>query len=117
MAQREHKKSASRSSKRPSPTRVRTGRTRRRRLLRRTKLMVIGDVSSSKLTKTACAKSTYDAAWGTVRHQLSYKANVCVSTHRGLLVSASQAVNGSPVSRARPVVHAPGSVQHSRSQW
>jgi len=43
---------------------------------------VIGDVSSAKLTKTAFAKSTYDAAWYSVRHQLHYKAirlaGVCV---------------------------------------
>src|SRR5215510_4810906 len=52
-------------------------------IARRAKLIVIGDVSSSKLTKTAFAKSTYDAAWYSVRHQLTYKAirlaGVCVS--------------------------------------
>jgi len=52
-------------------------------IARRAKLIVIGDVSSSKLTKTPFAKSTYDAAWYSVRHQLSYKAKrlagVCVS--------------------------------------
>lgn len=49
----------------------------------RAKLIVIGDVSSAKLVKTPFAKSTYDAAWYSVRHQLNYKANrlagVCVS--------------------------------------
>ena len=44
-------------------------------IARRAKLIVIGDVSSTKLTKTAFAKSTYDAAWFSVRHQLTYKAN------------------------------------------
>ena len=52
-------------------------------IARRAKLLVIGDVSSSNLTKTAFAKSTYDAAWFSVRHQLSYKAkrlaSVCES--------------------------------------
>jgi IS605 OrfB family transposase len=52
-------------------------------IVRRAKLLVIGDVSSAKLTKTAFAKSTYDAAWHSVRHQLTYKAirlaGVCVS--------------------------------------
>jgi putative transposase len=52
-------------------------------IARRAKLIVIGDVSSAKLTKTAFAKSTYDAAWYHVRHQLTYKAirlaGVCVS--------------------------------------
>jgi putative transposase len=52
-------------------------------IARRAKCIVIGDVSSAKLTKTAFAKSTYDAAWHSVRHQLHYKAirlaGVCVS--------------------------------------
>ena len=43
-------------------------------IARRAKLIVIGDVSSTKLTKTPFAKSTYDAAWGSVRSQLHYKA-------------------------------------------
>ena len=43
-------------------------------IARRAKLIVIGDVSSSKLIKTPFAKSTYDAAWGIVRSQLHYKA-------------------------------------------
>ena len=51
-------------------------------IARRAKLIVIGDVSSAKLTKTPFAKSTYDAAWHSVRDQLTYKANrlagVCV---------------------------------------
>lgn len=52
-------------------------------IARRAKLIVIGDVSSSKLIKTPFAKSTLDAAWSSVRSQLTYKANrlagVCVS--------------------------------------
>lgn len=52
-------------------------------IARRAKLIVIGDVSSAKLIKTPFAKSTLDAAWYSVRHQLSYKAHrlagVCVS--------------------------------------
>lgn len=52
-------------------------------IARRAKLIVIGDVSSAKLIKTPFAKSTYDAAWYSVRQQLSYKANrlagVCVA--------------------------------------
>ena len=43
-------------------------------IARRAKLLVIGDVSSTQLAKTRFAKSTYDAAWGIVRHQLHYKA-------------------------------------------
>jgi putative transposase len=52
-------------------------------IARRAKLIVVGDVASAKLTKTAFAKSTYDAAWHNIRHQLNYKAirlaGVCVS--------------------------------------
>ncbi len=51
-------------------------------IARRAQLIVIGDVSSTKLAKTPFAKSTYDAAWGLVRNQLHYKAKrlagVCV---------------------------------------
>src|SRR5262245_25842408 len=52
-------------------------------IARRAKLIVIGDVSSATLIKTPFAKSTLDAAWHNVRHQLNYKAirlaGVCVS--------------------------------------
>ena len=52
-------------------------------IARRATLIVIGDVSSTKLIKTPFAKSTYDAAWHSVRCQLTYKAirlaGVCVS--------------------------------------
>ncbi len=52
-------------------------------IARRARLIMIGDVSSSTLIKTPFAKSTYDAAWHSVRSQLTYKANrlagVCVS--------------------------------------
>jgi IS605 OrfB family transposase len=52
-------------------------------IARRAKYIVIGDVSSAQLVKTNFAKSTLDAAWHSVRHQLHYKAKrlagVCVS--------------------------------------
>jgi putative transposase len=51
-------------------------------IARRAKLIVIGDVSSAKLIKTPFAKSTLDASWHAIRHQLIYNANrlagVCV---------------------------------------
>jgi IS605 OrfB family transposase len=51
-------------------------------IARRARRIVVGDVSSTRLSKTRMAKSTYDAAWGIVRHQLHYKAirlaGVCV---------------------------------------
>lgn len=43
-------------------------------IARRAKRIIIGDVSSTKLIKTRFAKSTLDAAWGSIRHQLTYKA-------------------------------------------
>jgi transposase len=51
-------------------------------IAQRAKYIVIGDVSSATLIKTPFAKSTLDASWYAVRHQLSYKAirlaGVCV---------------------------------------
>ena len=74
-------------------------------IARRAKLIVIGDVSSAKLIKTPFAKSTLDAAWYSVRHQLHTKPT-------GLLGSVSQAVNRSPVSLARTVANAPARVDY-----
>ncbi|MGQ4806969.1 hypothetical protein NKDENANG_00307 [Candidatus Entotheonellaceae bacterium PAL068K] len=51
-------------------------------IAKRAKRIYVGDVSSSQLAKTKMAKSTYDAGWGMIRHQLQYKAmrlaGVCV---------------------------------------
>ncbi len=43
-------------------------------IAKRAKLLVIGEVSSAKLIKTPFATSIHDAAWHSVRHQLTYKA-------------------------------------------
>ncbi len=52
-------------------------------IARRASLIVVGDVSSTRLARTRFAKSTQDAAWHSIRLQLTYKANrlagVCVS--------------------------------------
>jgi putative transposase len=84
MAQRAHKKKRTRAIQ-AKIANVRTDWTHKATtdITRRAKYIVIGDVSSSKLLKTLFAKSTLDAAWYRVRHQLSYKAirlaGVCVS--------------------------------------
>ena len=43
-------------------------------IVRRARLIVVGNVASLKLAKTSFAKSTYDAAWGITRAFLQYKA-------------------------------------------
>ena len=84
IAQRAHKK------KRVTAIQAKIGNTRAdwthkatTAIARRARLMVIGDVSSAKLIKTPFAKSTHDASWYSIRHQLSYKAirlaGACVS--------------------------------------
>lgn len=43
-------------------------------IARVSRLIAVGNVSSQSLTKTPFAKSTYDAAWGSTRTLLEYKA-------------------------------------------
>lgn len=43
-------------------------------IVRRSRVVIIGNVSSTKLAKTNMAKSVYDAAWGQLRACLQYKA-------------------------------------------
>ena len=44
-------------------------------IVKRAKLLVVGNVSSAKLSKTRMAKSVHDAGWGQLRTCLKYKAN------------------------------------------
>lgn len=44
-------------------------------IVNRAKLIVVGNVSSTQLSKTPMAKSTYDAGWGQLRTLLEYKAS------------------------------------------
>lgn len=84
LAQRAHKKNRAKAIH-AKIANIRTDWTHKATtaIARRAKFLVIGDVSSSKLVKTKFAKSTLDAAWHGVRHQLNYKAirlaGVCVS--------------------------------------
>lgn len=50
-------------------------------------LIVIGDVSPSKLAKTSMAKSVFDAGWADFKRMLSYKAIM----HGGKMVEVSEA--------------------------
>jgi transposase len=83
MAQRAHKKKRARAIQ-AKIANVRSDWTHKATtdITQRAKYIVIGDVSSAKLIKTPFAKSTLDAAWYSVRHQLTYKAmrlaGVCV---------------------------------------
>jgi IS605 OrfB family transposase len=43
-------------------------------IVNRAKLVVVGNVSSKKLSQTRMAKSVYDAGWGQLRSMLAYKA-------------------------------------------
>lgn len=45
------------------------------KIVKRSPFVYVGDVSSTKLAKTPFAKSTYDAGWGMIRTQLTYKAS------------------------------------------
>jgi len=45
------------------------------RIARENALIVVGNVSSTKLVKTRMAKSVLDASWGMLRNQLRYKAS------------------------------------------
>lgn len=44
------------------------------RIARENELIVVGDVSPSKMVKTRMAKSVLDAGWATLKSQLAYKA-------------------------------------------
>jgi putative transposase len=55
-------------------------------IARNFRLIVVGDVSSSKLAKTKMAKSVFDAGWYASKQTLCYKA----SRHRGICAEVSE---------------------------
>ncbi len=76
MAQRAHK------NKRVKAIHARIANTRKdwahkttTQIARRATLIVVGNVSSTKLSKTRMAKSVHDAGWGQLRMLLEYKAS------------------------------------------
>jgi len=56
------------------------------RIVRENALIVVGNVSSTKLARTKMAKSVLDASWGMLRNQLRYKA----SRHGAIYVEADE---------------------------
>jgi putative transposase len=57
------------------------------RIVKEYGLIVVGDVSPSKLAKTRMAKSVLDAGWADLKRVLSYKA----ITHGGMLLEVNEA--------------------------
>jgi putative transposase len=58
-----------------------------RKIVERYQIIVVGDVSSTRLVKTRMAKSVLDAGWGMLKTQLQYKGeyagrSVCVVSER-----------------------------------
>ena len=53
-------------------------------ILNGAKLVVVGDVSSSKLAKTKLAKSVLDSSWGQLRSFLIYKSKMLGTTVKGV---------------------------------
>jgi IS605 OrfB family transposase len=51
-------------------------------------LIFVGDVSSSKLSRTRFAKSVHDAGWASFKHMLSYKA----IRHGGRMIEVNEAL-------------------------
>ncbi len=68
-----HKRQAKRLHRRPARRRNDSLHKFSRRLVTHYQTIVVGDVSSTQLTKTRLAKAVLDAGWGMLKTQLSYK--------------------------------------------
>jgi IS605 OrfB family transposase len=69
-----HKKQAKRIHRRTANQRKDALHKFSRRMVDRYQMIVVGDVSSLKLTKTKMAKSVLDAGWGMLKNFLDYKS-------------------------------------------
>ena len=68
----------------------------------RAKLIVVGNVSSTKLSKTRMAKSVHDAGWGQLRTLLEYKANRLGATYCEVNESGSSVTCSACLSKTGP---------------
>ena len=75
------------------------------KLAKENRLIVVGNVSSSKLSKTKMAKSVLDAGWSMFKRMLEYKA----SRHRAIFIEVNEAFTtqtcslcGDKTSKGRP---------------
>ena len=71
-------------------------------IVRRASLIVVGDVSSSKLSQTRMAKSVYDAGWSQLRTMLAYKAIRLGVTYRVVNESWSSVTCADCLARSGP---------------
>jgi putative transposase len=71
-------------------------------IVNRAQLIVVGNVSSTKLAKTSMAKSTLDAGWGQLRTLLQYKASRLGVTYREVNESGSSMTCSACLARTGP---------------
>jgi IS605 OrfB family transposase len=72
------------------------------KIVNRARLIVVGNVSSLKMTKTRMAKSTLDAGWGQLRTLLEYKASRLGVTYCEVNESGSSVTCSACLARTGP---------------
>jgi IS605 OrfB family transposase len=75
-----HKKQAKRIHRRAANQRKDALHKFSRRMVDRYQMIVVGDVSSTKLVKTRMAKSVLDSGWGMLKNMLDYKSQQAART-------------------------------------